>query len=230
MSSFAEAYERIKFATNTKTQVGLAEVLDIRQSSISDAKRRQSIPADWFIKLFEKFGLNPDWLKQGSGPMYLRTEHGYQPQDAPAGGIAEEPAHYGDPMAKSTIVTVYKMSSELTEANLRSLPVHSKLSLPLAFATHDVTVLYVESPNMAPCIERGAFIGIDTSMTNPISGVLFSIYIPHEGVVINRIYYDGDNQRYILRSDSTGYPESSMTPEQLTKNIMGKVTWVLQKI
>ena len=79
MPAFAEIYERIKLATNSRTQVELAEVLDIRQSSISDAKRRNSVPGDWFMKLFEKFGLNPDWLKQGIGPMYLRTEQGYMP-------------------------------------------------------------------------------------------------------------------------------------------------------
>ena len=61
-SLFQEVYDRIRFATNARTQVELAEVLEIRQSSISDAKRRDSIPADWYMKLFEKYGLNPDWL------------------------------------------------------------------------------------------------------------------------------------------------------------------------
>ena len=81
MVNFDEIFERIKLATNTRTQVELADVLDIRQSSISDAKRRNSVPADWFMKLFEQFGLNPDWLKKGNGPMYLRTEQGYLPVD-----------------------------------------------------------------------------------------------------------------------------------------------------
>ena len=53
MPGFAEIYERIKLSTNSRTQVELAEVLDIRQSSISDAKRRNSVPGDWFMKLFE---------------------------------------------------------------------------------------------------------------------------------------------------------------------------------
>ena len=44
MVNFDEIFERIKIATNTRTQVELAEVLDIRQSSISDAKRRNSVP------------------------------------------------------------------------------------------------------------------------------------------------------------------------------------------
>ena len=53
---FTEIYERIKLVTNCRTQVELAELLNIRQSSISDAKRRDSVPGDWYMKLFERFG------------------------------------------------------------------------------------------------------------------------------------------------------------------------------
>lgn len=83
---FTEIYERIKLATNCRTQVELAELLNIRQSSISDAKRRDSVPGDWYMKLFERFGLNPDWLKYGVGPLYLRTEKGYCPRSSPGPG------------------------------------------------------------------------------------------------------------------------------------------------
>ncbi len=53
MASFMEVYQRIQFATNTRTQVELANILEIRQSSISDAKRRNSIPSDWYMKLLK---------------------------------------------------------------------------------------------------------------------------------------------------------------------------------
>ena len=63
MGTFDEIYKRILFASNCQTQMDLASVLEISQSSISDAKRRQSIPSDWLIKLYDKFGVNPDWLR-----------------------------------------------------------------------------------------------------------------------------------------------------------------------
>ena len=106
MSDFAEIYERIKMGTNRRTQVELACVLGIRQSSISDAKRRNSVPGDWFMKLFEKFGLSPDWLKYGVGPMYLRTEQGYIPADSPI-SIAESAAFDGEDMTHGVIHAVY---------------------------------------------------------------------------------------------------------------------------
>ncbi|WP_407944186.1 helix-turn-helix domain-containing protein [Maridesulfovibrio sp.] len=52
------------------TQVKLAEALDIRQSSISDAKRRKSIPAEWLLKALEISGVDPNWIRTGEGPKY----------------------------------------------------------------------------------------------------------------------------------------------------------------
>ena len=226
-----EIYDRIKFATNTRTQVELADVLDIRQSSISDAKRRDSVPADWFMKLFEKFGLNPDWLKQGVGPMYLRTEQGYQPQEAPAGGVAEEPGHYGDPTAKGVITTVYAMNCEFSEdAPEPTLQAVGKLSLPLAFAGPGITVLRMEAPNMEPHIMRGAYVGIDTSAGNPISGTVCALYSAHEGILIKRLFLDSEGGRYLLRSDAAGYPEAFMDPKAVPVHMMGRVAWVLQQL
>ena len=231
MSSFMEAYERIKFATNTRTQVELAEVLDIRQSSISDAKRRNSVPADWYMKLFEKFGLNPDWLKQGMGPMYLRTEQGYQPQEAPAGGVAEEPVHYGDPAAKGVIATVYGMACEVTNGEpLPALQAVGKLSLPLTFAGASTTVLRMDSPCMEPGIVRGAYLGVDTTATSPISGTICALFIPHEGVVIKRVFLDSDEGRFLLRSDAPGFPETTIDPRMLSTHMLGRVAWVLQQL
>lgn len=70
-SSFEGQYKRILEAAECRTQVELADLLGIRQSSISDAKRRQSIPSDWLIKLRDKKYINPDWIRSGIGSMQL---------------------------------------------------------------------------------------------------------------------------------------------------------------
>lgn len=63
------AYRRIQEALGVSTQMELAAALGVRQSSISDAKRRESIPADWQLALFEDHGLMPAWVRTGEGPM-----------------------------------------------------------------------------------------------------------------------------------------------------------------
>lgn len=58
--SSMNALDRIFEATVCRTQVDLAAVLGIKQSSISDAKRRNSIPSDWLIKILLFIGITPD--------------------------------------------------------------------------------------------------------------------------------------------------------------------------
>lgn len=170
MPVFEEIYERIKLATSSRTQVELAGVLDIRQSSISDAKRRNSVPGDWYMKLFEKYGLNPDWLKWGMGPMYLRTEQGYMPQNAPA-SLAENAACYGDALAKNSVCTAYDMRCVYSDNAPRpELTMAGKISLPSSLGREGLLVLRMRGANMSPLVLPGAHLGVDTLDTNVVSG------------------------------------------------------------
>lgn len=62
---------RIFEAAECHTQVELAALLGIRQSSISDAKRRNAIPAEWLVKLLRLKRINPEWILTGLGPKCL---------------------------------------------------------------------------------------------------------------------------------------------------------------
>ncbi|WP_288956762.1 helix-turn-helix domain-containing protein [uncultured Desulfovibrio sp.] len=70
---FKEAMGRIQIVTGCGTQEELASLLGIRQSSISDAKKRGSIPSDWLLTLWRKKGVNPDWIMWGQGAQWLQT-------------------------------------------------------------------------------------------------------------------------------------------------------------
>ncbi len=83
-SSFDEIFRRFQSVTGTSTQQELADVLGIKQSTISESKKRGTVPPGWFLVLFEMRGVNPDWLKQGKGPIYLRTEDGRYMEPEPA--------------------------------------------------------------------------------------------------------------------------------------------------
>ena len=66
-----DAFSRLYVAAGCRTQVELAKFLEIRQSSISDAKRRNSVPSDWLLKLLRLKWVNPDWILTGLGPKKL---------------------------------------------------------------------------------------------------------------------------------------------------------------
>ncbi|WP_302737618.1 helix-turn-helix domain-containing protein [uncultured Desulfovibrio sp.] len=62
---------RVFEAAECKSQTELAELLGIKQSSVSDAKRRGAVPPEWLLTLFHKKGINPEWIKTGSGSKRL---------------------------------------------------------------------------------------------------------------------------------------------------------------
>ena len=66
------ALKRFFEAAGCRTQVELAEFLGIKQSSVSDAKERGSIPSDWLLTLWRKKGVNPDWILTGQGTKGLQ--------------------------------------------------------------------------------------------------------------------------------------------------------------
>lgn len=84
-TDFKSQFARLFVAAECRTQVELAKVLEIKQSSISDAKRRKAVPADWLMKLYEKKRINPEWLRSGIGSKWLQVVEN-------AGSGAEAPA------------------------------------------------------------------------------------------------------------------------------------------
>lgn len=225
MDHFNETYERIQKATNTRTQVELAELLCIRQSSVSDAKRRKSVPSDWIVKLFEQFGLNPDWLKQGIGPMYLRTEQGYQPVEGPLPGVSEEPAHYASAAVKSQVVPVFSTSEGEEDA-----PPTSRLCIPQSFAMPGLKVLRADFASMEPFIRKGAYVGVNTEEKRITSGELYALRVPCEGLTIKRAFIDAGNKKLLLRCEDPAHPELTLPFKDHEKIVVGRVHWVLQKL
>lgn len=74
ISTFDEQLKRIQFITGTSTQLELADFFGIRQSSVSDAKRRGKIPSDWLLALFCLRKVNPEWIFTGNGPHFLSVQ------------------------------------------------------------------------------------------------------------------------------------------------------------
>ena len=87
-NEFIEGFARIAQALNISTQLELADILTIRQSSISDAKRRGVIPGEWALKLYKQYRLNPRWVYDGLPPAFLSLQDeqpgGTAPHDSPS--------------------------------------------------------------------------------------------------------------------------------------------------
>ena len=227
--SYPDVIKRIQAATHTRSQTELASLLEISQSSVAEAKRRQAIPADWYLKLFEKLGVNPDWLKKGNGPVYRRTEAGYVP--SAGDGPPIDPGLLGSPLAQSALAPVYAMCGDSTKTGspAAALQPIGKIALPKPYAREGILVLEMDNESVAPTARCGAYVGIDTAASSPASGELFAVLLPYEGIILRRLAWDRKEKCFVLRAENPAYPEIRIQ-EDLTGRILGRLAWVMQKV
>lgn len=66
---FDDFFQRVAKTTGISTQKELAGLLGIEPAAITLAKSR-GVPKSWGLTIAAAFGINPVWLKTGSGPVY----------------------------------------------------------------------------------------------------------------------------------------------------------------
>jgi hypothetical protein len=223
-NAFEDAFERIKKATGLRTQVEVAKLLDIRQSSISDAKRRKSVPDGWLIKLYQLYNLNPNWVLEGEQPQFLG--------DARGGALnVKEPLEgFASRKPKFHNVMVCAMTSgQEFEENWRESPIES-LTISDKFYLPTLLVVKMDEDDMEPIIRRGAYVGIDKERKTIRSGGLYAIDIPVEGLVIKRVAYDSENARLVLRSENPAQEPQFLGIEEAANRIVGRIIWTLQEL
>ncbi len=229
---FEAVVNRIRKALNTRTQVELASALGIRQSSISDAKRRDSVPADWFITLFWKFGLNPDWVAYGKGPQYIKTKEGYESfaQPALSETVREEDSIYGSPFTDTKIVIYYNMGGGSPEKGKWQPVAAGKIAIPKVYDCKSLLVTKMDGNGMNPVIRRGAFVGLDRDQTTVLSGEIYGVLLPYEGLVIRRIFLEADKTRFTLRAENNQHADQHFSFAEYKNIIIGRSIWMMQEL
>ena len=70
---FDDFFQRVAKTTGISTQKELAGLLGIEPAAITLAKSR-GVPKSWGLTIAAAFGVNPVWLKTGSGPVYQNEQ------------------------------------------------------------------------------------------------------------------------------------------------------------
>lgn len=226
MTNFDEILDRIKKATGARTQVELASLLGIRQSSISDAKRRNSVPADWYMKLYRSLGLNPEWLSDGIEPMYLKPGMA----EAAVNYVSEPAGSQNRSSARSRVINVSSMAGADNGSEGWQPDFVAQLAVPETFYKPSILAIKVEGSSMEPMIRRGAYVGLDTDQKRVLSGEVYGVHVPHEGLSLKRVFFDAEQNRFILRSENPSHPEQYLAPEKKEEQLVGRIVWVLQEI
>lgn len=72
MTSFESFFKRLVQAIDVSSQAELARILGIDPAAVTQAKTR-GVPKAWALSLAAKFGINPEWLSTGQGPMHSQS-------------------------------------------------------------------------------------------------------------------------------------------------------------
>jgi phage repressor protein C with HTH and peptisase S24 domain len=92
-------------------------------------------------------------------------------------------------------------------------------------------IIYASGNSMAPLIQDGCVVLINTADTEPKDGKVYAICTPEGGLVLKRLirdYHPGlGAQAWIMRSDNpdkTAYPDKLLPPDDRTM-IVGRAVW-----
>lgn len=223
-NAFEDAIERIKKSTGARTQVDLANILGIRQSSISDAKRRQSVPAEWLLKLYRTHGLNPDWILEGVDPQYLK-----EVVSAPK-GLNETMAVYSLSRPRFRTLQVYSMTEYPDRQGYSHVAPIEAITVPEHFYRPALMVVKMDSTAMEPLIRRGAYVGIDRDQRQILSGEIYAVAVPPEGLAVKRVSHDTESSRLMLKSENPVHHDQTLSMEAFQESIVGRAIWVIQEI
>ncbi|MHC1789083.1 LexA family transcriptional regulator [Solidesulfovibrio sp.] len=219
--TFEDAYARIQSATRTRTQTEIAAILGIKQSSISDAKKKNTVPDGWLVTLYRGFGLEPDWILYGQEPACRREGVTFPT------GVRETATGYAAPPSR---VTVYAMAR--TDPETGAWAREGQETIPLLESLHRSNLLVVKMDNvsMEPVIRRNAYVGIDCDDTRLRSGEIYALDIPGEGLVIKRVVRDLEKQRLAILADNPSHQGQYLPLENPGVTPIGKAVWVIQEL
>ena len=165
MHSFEAIYARMLFAAGVRTQTELAKLLQMKQASISEAKKRGSIPAEWCMRLYDTCGIRFDWQRFGTGPVYdaaklkeiekFRNHEWTDPSgDGPLMLREPETPFYSFKEKDETPVC---STIQLADG---SFPEVTRQSFPSEFLPEGAKVFRVLESVMAPVLNKGALVAV----------------------------------------------------------------------
>ena len=211
LTKFDAVLHRIFEATGINSQTELASALGINRSAITQARKKNAVPAKWILQLFRTFGLNPDWGETGTGPTFSKSS--------------------GDAVFKN----VPKVRARLS-AGSGSFEVGSEIEGYYAFRKDWLTtkgnmgkmvLMDIFGNSMEPELKDGDTILIDESQKDVLAGAVYAVGVD-DTIMVKRL--EKHPNKLVLISDNRDYDPIFLREGDINNiRIIGKVIWVCRE-
>jgi len=203
---------RLMEATGVSSQSELARELGINRSGITHARNKNHIPDNWIVKLFRQFGINPQWVDTGQGPVFIKPG---QAGDAPDNAFRRVPK-------VAARLSAGTGSFDCDDA------VTEHLSFPRAWlarkgAAASMVAMEVFGQSMEPLIREGDTVLIDQSQARIMAGAIYAVGVD-DTILVKRLEKHPD--ALVLNSDNPSFSPIRLDYHSLDKvRILGRVIW-----
>ena len=211
---FESFLQRVFEATGIASQTELASALNINRSAITQARKKDSIPDKWILKLYRTFGLNPDWVERGIGHALLQKSN---PQDA-------------------IFKNVPKVKARLS-AGGGSFEVGSEIEGYYAFRKdwlstkgnqNKMVLMDIFGNSMEPEIKDGDTILIDESQKDILAGAIYAVGVD-DTIMVKRV--EKHPNKLVLLSDNKDYAPIYLQSHEIDSvRMIGKVIWICREL
>ncbi len=133
----------------------------------------------------------------------------------------------------SVTIHVYALAGAGPAFDLEENDPLATIRVPLEYAMQCDSALLVKGDSMAWTIKSGGVVGVIRRNFDFVSGEVYAVRLPYEGLSIKRVIVDAANGEYIIRSDNPDkekYPDRRLSITEYADIILGRVVWVWQAV
>lgn len=217
--SFEARFGRLMEAANVKNDAEFARLLDINQSSVAAARKREQVPPGWVEKIADRFNADANWLFFGEGN----------------NDLTKMQASCGSSEASDVDLIMIPMVEARLSAGHGSLQVSGESDRGYAFRSDflhrkgnpkSMVLMRVDGDSMQPEIMDGDAVLLDQSKTDIRLGKIFAVGF-EDAIYLKRI--DRVPGKLILKSTNPAYPPLEIDvqgQEQDLFRVIGQVLWI----
>jgi phage repressor protein C with HTH and peptisase S24 domain len=202
--------KKVSDVIGLRNQNELSAVIGVNSSSITQARKRDKIPANWILQLCLKYGLNPNWLEMDIGPVFIQ----------PFNNAEEE------------FMQIPKVRARLC-AGGGSFEVGSEIEGYYSFRkdwlsrkgnADKMVLMDIFGNSMEPELKEGDVVLIDESKKDILAGSIYAVGID-DTIMVKRL--EKRPKGLALLSENIKNETIYMEAEDLNRvRLIGKVLWV----